>query len=141
MISKRIILIIVLLAALFLFSSCLLPNKTTHLPVDLENSFDALDNTLSPEDIDTIKNMPEDNISSLHMGLGMWIRNNWGLWKKEGPLVKYFNDLGIFHPDDMSGIILTSYWRHLHNQPIELEQQIRYYQQYWEDLKVDTINR
>jgi hypothetical protein len=38
---------------------------------------------------------------------------------------------GIFHPDDMSGIILDSFWRHLHSQPIKLEEQTAYYQEYW----------
>lgn len=40
----------------------------------------------------------------------------------------------------MSGIILTSYWRHLHNQPIDLETQVSFYVDYWEDRRVpDTL--
>ncbi len=62
--------------------------------------------------------LPEDiSTSRLHFELGMWIRNNWGLWRNS-ELKNYFVDKGIVHPDNMSGIILTSYHRHLNNKPI-----------------------
>lgn len=101
---------------------------------------------------DTTKNkiraMTEDQfIGNSHMGLGMWIRNNWGLWGG-GELSTYFKSIGIFHPDDMSGIILTSYYRQLNGQDQELEKQVKYYQDYWksskehfERLKTDTTYR
>jgi hypothetical protein len=64
----------------------------------------------------------------------MWIRNNWRLWGGSR-LSKYFNDLGIFHPDDMSGIILNSYHRFLLGQDIKLDDQIDYYKDYWKKRK------
>ncbi|MCE2996842.1 MAG: DUF6794 domain-containing protein [Cyclobacteriaceae bacterium] len=83
-------------------------------------------------------------IANSHFGLGMWMRNNWGLWKG-GVLAKHFNSMGIYHPDDMSGIILTSYYRHLNGHDRELEKQVKYYQDYWKAsnehsnrLKTDT---
>lgn len=86
----------------------------------------------------------EQFLGGSHMGIGMWVRNNWGLWKG-GALAKHFNSIGIFHPDDMSGIILTSYYRHLHGQNREIEKQVKYYQDYWKastehnhKLKTDT---
>jgi len=48
-------------------------------------------------------------------------------------LSKYFNDIGISHPDDMSGIILKSYYRRLNNLDIELKKQVDNYQKYWKD--------
>ena len=42
------------------------------------------------------------------IGLGMWIRNNWGL-RSGSRLQKYFRDRKIVHPDNMSGIILDYY--------------------------------
>lgn len=62
------------------------------------------------------------------------MRNNWGLWSGSR-LAKYFNEMGIFHPDDMSGIILTSFHRHLNGKDLQLDQQIKYYQEYWEREK------
>jgi len=72
----------------------------------------------------------EDDMGKYHMSLGLWMRNNWGLWK-EGPLYDDLSARGLFHPDDMSGLILTSFWRQLHNQPLEIEAQIAAYQEYW----------
>jgi len=59
--------------------------------------------------------------------LGMWIRNNWGLWK-QSVLAQWFFRKGIYHPDYMSGIVLLSYSRRLQGLPIELEKQVKYIQ-------------
>ncbi|MFA9212625.1 MAG: DUF6794 domain-containing protein [Candidatus Methylacidiphilales bacterium] len=83
-------------------------------------------------------------ISNFHFSLGIWIRNNWELWKG-GELSKYFNSIGIFHPDDMSGIIMTSYYRHLKGIDRDLDKQVENYQDHWKaanehfnKLKTDT---
>jgi hypothetical protein len=77
----------------------------------------------------------EDQFSSgMHMALGLWMRNNWGLWKGSR-LSKYFTKKGINHPDDMSGIILYSYHRKKSGKEIKLEEQIIYYQNYWKVVK------
>ena len=60
-----------------------------------------------------------------HHSIGMWIRNNWNLWSG-GELSKWFNRNGINHPDDMSNIILTSFYRYKNNQDIKLEEQLYY---------------
>ena len=78
----------------------------------------------------------EDDMTQYHMGLGMWMRNNWGLWGGSR-LAAWFNAQGINHPDDMSGIILDSFWRYLNGKPIKLDEQVKYYQGYWK--KQETI--
>ena len=100
-------------------------------PTTLEEAVFQLTKTLPDTTQQKVLSMTEDEfIGGSHFGLGMWIRNNWGLWRG-GSLAKDFNNKGIFHPDDMSGIILTCYYRQLHNQDWELEKQIQYYQDYW----------
>jgi hypothetical protein len=82
-------------------------------------------------DLNQWKEMPERQaIGVCHHGLGQQIRNDWGLWG-ESTLSKFFNRVGIHHPDDMSGIILTSYHRRLNGRPIDLEGQIQHYKDYW----------
>ena len=81
-----------------------------------------------------MKSGSEEDMIQYHHGLGRWIRNNWELWAGSR-LAKYFNDIGINHPDDMSGIILDSYWRQLNEKPIKLDEQIKYYQEYWADTE------
>ncbi len=87
----------------------------------------------------------KEYVGSTHFGTGMWIRNNWGLWNGDD-LAEYFNSIGIYHPDDMSGIILKSYYRELHKQVWKLEEQVQYYQDYWNKsnnkptgIEIDTL--
>lgn len=106
------------------------------IPSTLKECFEALDIIIGAEDQEFIRNADEDEmVSQCHFGLGRWIRNNWGLWSHDSNLYRYFNNLGLEHPDDMSGVIMTSYWRHKHNQSLNLAEQIKYYQDYWDKQK------
>ncbi|MFZ1685684.1 MAG: DUF6794 domain-containing protein [Candidatus Zixiibacteriota bacterium] len=120
----------------FLLSICLsnsfAVHKRPYIPSDLNDCLAYLDTTLTPVDLDSLRQWHEDEMPRAHMNLGLWLRNNWGLWKGSR-LSEWFNKHDIWHPDDMSGIILTSYWRHLHNRPIELDAQIAGYIEYWKD--------
>lgn len=101
-----------------------------YVPKDLEDAFIELMRMLSPALLNEIKLKSEKDMIEYHHGLGTWLRNNWGLWAGSR-LAQYFRQLGINHPDDMSGIILTSFWRHLHSQPIKLDEQVESYKEYW----------
>lgn len=101
-------------------------------PINLNEAIIQLDLIFPDSTKQKISQMEErEFLGKAHLSTGMWIRNNWGLWKG-GDLLKYFNGLGIHHPDDMSGIILCSYYRHLKNLDYELDSQIKFYQDYWE---------
>lgn len=103
-----------------------------YIPKDLADCFVQLKKLLKPEEVERMRSGTEDDMNRYHFGLGMWIRNNWGLWGGS-PLAKWFNARGIKHPDDMSGIILDSFWRHLNDKPIKLEEQVKRYQDYWKE--------
>jgi hypothetical protein len=55
----------------------------------------------------------EEFLVDSHFGLGMWIRNNWRLWRG-GKLANDLKSKGIFHPDEMSATILRCYYRQVH---------------------------
>lgn len=106
-----------------------------YIPVDINDCLRQLNIILKPIDVNEFKNLPkEEAIASSHFGLGLWMRNNWGLWGGSR-LSIYFNNLGIKHPDDMSGIILTSYHRFLNKQDIDFDGQILYYKDYWKNAE------
>jgi hypothetical protein len=105
-----------------------------YIPKNLSDCFVELDKMLHPSFINQFKTSEAKETIKYHHTLGMWIRNNWGLWKGD-TLARWFNNKGIFHPDDMSGIILDSYWRSLNKRPIDLENQIIYYKDYWKKAK------
>lgn len=80
-----------------------------YIPMDLDDCCVQLDQLLSEEDKEFIKNLPDKKETiKLHMSLGMWIRNNWGLWGGSR-LQKYLFDISD-HPDGMSSIILEHYY-------------------------------
>lgn len=105
--------------------------RGVYIPSDLEDCFKQIDSFWSDSIQNEVKQWSEDKFTGrAHMGFGMWMRNNWQLWGGSR-LSAYFNNMGIYHPDDMSGIILASYHRYLRGEPIELEAQIKMYQDYW----------
>lgn len=104
-----------------------------YIPKNLDDCFKQLGVILEEETINEIKRIDEEELgANFHFGLGRWMRNNWQLWKGSR-LSYYFNNIGVYHPDDMSGIILTSYQRHLKGEDIKLEEQIKHYQDYWNE--------
>jgi hypothetical protein len=101
-----------------------------YIPRNLEEAWAALEKDLTVEDRQRLKTISEDELIGTTFFGSMGIRNDWGLWRGSR-LAKYFNDLGIYHPDDMSGIILRTFWCHINNKPIRLEERIAYYKEYW----------
>lgn len=106
---------------------------TMNIPTNLNECFAELDERLTEVDREIITKSADKKImNNLHHGLGRNIRNDWGLWESS-ELKNYFESLGVWHADDMSGIIFHSYWCHVRKQPINLDKQIKHYQDYWED--------
>ena len=108
------------------------------IPKNLDECFESLDIFFGNKNYNIFnewKNLPEEKaIGQVHFGFGRKLRNSWGLWTNS-ELALFFNSLGIFCADDMSGIILTSYHRKINNKPIDLEKQIKFYQDYWKTVK------
>jgi len=89
---------------------------------------------LKEEGIEEFKN--KDPIE-YHHSTGRSIRNDWGLWDSESNLHKFFNLIGIYHADDMSGIILDTVHRIINGIPIDLDGQVEHYKDYWKDAGCD----
>lgn len=75
-------------------------------------------------------------VAEFNMMQGMVIRNNWKLWKGS-ILSKYFNDYKVYHPEDMSYFIFTSYHRKLNIKSIDFEAQLTNYFSFTERLKTN----
>lgn len=98
-----------------------------YIPKDLEDCFKQIDIFWADSTKENVKKMTESDFSTgAHFGFGLWMRNNWSLWGGSR-LSRYFNNLGVYHPDDMSGIILDSYYRYLSGKPLKLKSQIKNY--------------
>lgn len=77
-----------------------------------------------------------DESAAYHFSMGRYMRNTWSMWAdrdKPAPnaLVSYFWKYGVYHADDMSGIITDSLHRWLNDKPIDLKSQIAHYMKFW----------
>lgn len=117
-------------------------NKNKEVPNNLDEAIKFLE-AFYFEDISEIKKMNEIEFnSSSHFGLGMYLRNIWFLWwspnhgydswpKEKPKIVEYFNAIDIYHADDMSGIILTSFFRKIKGLDINIPEQVKKYKIHW----------
>ena len=122
----------ILITILLLSSSC----SQKNVPFGLRKTINKMAENLN----DTVKydfKIAPERIASTkhHFGLGLGLRNENGLWS--GSLLKsYFKINGIKHPDDMSGILLTTLHRKLNDKPINNKEQKKYYKEYWKVAKI-----
>jgi hypothetical protein len=96
------------------------------IPADLNSCFVELDRLLNDTTKQEIKNKNDsfELIGEYHMGLGRWLRNNWELWGGSR-LQVYFHDRQIFHPDEMSSMILESYAKYLNGKTFDSDEIIQ----------------
>jgi hypothetical protein len=67
--------------------------------------------TLVPEsEQSNIAEIPEDELICLHLGMGMWVRNNLGLWKGIEALMA---DTGALDVDGAASVIGRAFWLHV----------------------------
>lgn len=116
--------------------------------IDLDTAIQYMVTYAIPKNHQEImKSMNVDEIlRDYHMAGGMAMRNSWclwwheceftenGVWPKEKPaLIKWFNDRGIVHADDISSIISESTVKTIKSIPIDFEQQCEKYFKHWEE--------
>ena len=93
-------------------------------PKNLTECIQMLDHILKKEDKEKAKTLTESEfLMETYFGTGMGIRNEW-IRSGNPELMKFFLDQGVEHLDDMSAMILTSYYRHLLGKEIDFEGQI-----------------
>ena len=115
--------------------------RGNYIPKDLNDCFKQIDKLWNDSIKLEVKNWTEDEFTvKTHFGFGRWIRNNWQLWAGSR-LSKYFKEKGIFHPDSMSGIILDSYHRYLNKKEIQIEKQITFHKDFWDQSEKEAIKR
>ncbi|MDP4210791.1 MAG: hypothetical protein Q8928_18430 [Bacteroidota bacterium] len=84
-----------------------------YIPKNIKECFLQLDKLLTKEDIKQIKSLKSKSETlEYHHSLGMWIRNNWGLWGGSR-FQLYMHDRMNDEPDGMSAKVLEFYWEWL----------------------------
>lgn len=96
------------------------------LPRTIQEAVDRLALTLSQAEKDDIAGMTEADLIDLHFGLGMRIRNEFGLWRNQNPALLLdcqrvkFKDMAnipdglpAIHPDEAAMLIIRALWARL----------------------------
>ncbi len=82
-------------------------------PRDIQQAMACLDTHWSEKTKTEFAALAAGDVIRTHIGIGMWIRNNWGLWQG-GALHDFFTRQDVEHPDDMSVLLLNAYWLRSH---------------------------
>jgi len=70
--------------------------------------------------------------SGVHHTIGLYIRNSWSLWQPDMPLSTWFLDnMKIWHPDDMSGLIFYGVWSFCNGQLPNYAKEVERYHKHW----------
>ncbi len=80
------------------------------LPTTVESAVRILRSVIPEKAQDASAAMSEDDLIDLHLGLGLWIRNAFGLWKEDSTLRQV---TGERDPDDAALAIIRVLWRSL----------------------------
>ncbi len=112
-----------------------------YIPVDLWDAMNELERLTDPDMIEKFKNAPEDTIAiKLHFSLGRWIILNWGFY--EGSRLSHtLKEAGLSFPDDMARFIIVSWHRKLNDLPLDVENQIRVFQEKREQEALEREKR
>lgn len=79
-------------------------------PRSLRAAIDQIVAELDAESLRDLREMPQENLCELHFGLGLWIRNGFGLWQGNRELLA---ECETDDADTASGIILLRLWEHV----------------------------
>lgn len=106
------------------------------IPVDLDEAVRVIVTGLDEESLKAVKNLKAETARALgHHGIGLWIRNNWGLNQKTGPLYRWaVKHLGLYHPDDISNVVVHCVWADLGRNDRDLDEVVQRMKDHWTEL-------
>jgi len=93
------------------------------VPRTLGEAHDALARLVAPELVRELARRPEDEVLADGLRIGLWMREFWGLWNR-GALRDHLAGLGLLHPDEMSELVLVTWWRHIHDRPLRVDEEV-----------------
>jgi hypothetical protein len=95
-------------------------------PRTLNEALDLLGEGLSPQELEQVRTLSErEMVGRYYQGLGRGIRNSWGLWSGGSGISNQLCAMGMRDAEAMSVLILQSFWRRVHSEPLRVEEQVR----------------
>lgn len=103
--------------AIGLLSGCLATTHSKQEPVDAtewpatcDDAISRLSTELPQSEKAKLAAMARDELIQLHLGFGMGIRNEFGLWVGNFALIESCSGSPATHPDDVSMTIIERLW-------------------------------
>jgi hypothetical protein len=78
-----------------------------NLPATVQEAVRLLQGLVPEDEKSRIAVMKHEDLTSLHFGLGQWIRNSLGLWQEDSALLAA---TGEADADDASAAIIQAFW-------------------------------
>ena len=105
-------------------------------PKNLDEAVEIIMVQLTPANIMDLQDVNEEySMTCLN---GLKIRNDWNLWYKSD-LSLWFAEHGIYHADDMSGVIEKTVWERVCGKRITpIEEHQKYFQAHWDKYECDV---
>lgn len=100
--------------------------RGNYIPFDFDDAVRELETLLDEKDKAYIRDsMALGELEGEgHFGVGMFIRNRWGLWQNSR-LAKYFEQRRFYHPDNMSDIVLEGIDYKLHGKVYDFNAMVK----------------
>ena len=88
---------------------------SSSFPKTKEDAVNRIISILPNKDIEAIRTTPKENLNMFHFNLGIFIRNELGLWKGNKELMEdcYGEPCYYYDADQISGIIIDGIWERL----------------------------
>jgi len=83
-------------------------------PTTVKDAAERVAEQLDADSKERLQSTKKEDLISYHFGLGTGIRNDFGLWRGNGELLKSCGDGEFVHPDSCSMIIIKAVWELLH---------------------------
>ncbi len=83
---------------------------SAQLPDSVEQAVDCLLAIMPLPEQRAFAAMPAERLIENHLGLALWVRNNFGLWGSNEALLA---DTGALDVDGASAVIVRAFWEHL----------------------------
>ncbi|MCB0570119.1 MAG: hypothetical protein KDC66_10165 [Phaeodactylibacter sp.] len=95
-----------------------------YIPKDISDAIAQLNKLVDRESKAKFKSVSEDEaVHKLYFSFGRWITLNWGFYEGSR-LSDALRRMGVYHPDDMSQLIIRSFHRSLNQKPIDVKGQV-----------------
>lgn len=84
--------------------------RRRNYPKTIDEAVERLKWILFTEELEKLRRMKESDLHRCHFGLGLYIRNAFGLWRRNDDIMESCN---LRHPDDVSTAIVHELWKRL----------------------------